>query len=167
MQIRSALGPSGYRACFRPYQACRDVQGERGGSVLTKMSTLCTSWCRNVRTTPAKRFFRKMMNQAPDGRVPMRLGVMGQLEWRRCRSLCAATTVTANSRAQAHQHTRQHERQMKRFRLPGQARPSVSVRSQVHNLCVARHRMRDTHCRVFRARAFGWWRDATRAEKAA
>ena len=47
----------------------------------------------------------------------------------------------ANNRAEAsHRHTRQHERQMKRFKSPGQAQRFLSVHSQVHNLFrVGRH----------------------------
>jgi putative transposase len=47
----------------------------------------------------------------------------------------------ADNRVEAsHQHTRQHERQMRRFKSRGQAQRFLSVHSQVHNLFrVGRH----------------------------
>ena len=40
-----------------------------------------------------------------------------------------------NNRAEAsHRHARQHDRQMRRFKSPGQAQRFLSVHSQVHNL---------------------------------
>jgi putative transposase len=41
----------------------------------------------------------------------------------------------ANNRAEvSHEHTREQERQMRRFKSPGQAQRFLSVHSQVHNL---------------------------------
>jgi hypothetical protein len=65
----------------------------------------------------------------------------------------------ANNRAEAsHRHTRQHERQMRRFKSSGQAQRFLSVHSQVHNLfSLGRHLLKACHYRMFRSRAFSTW----------
>ena len=64
----------------------------------------------------------------------------------------------ANNRAEAsHRHTRQHERQMRRFKSPGQTQRFLSVHSQVHNL----FRVGACHYRLFRERSFSTWQEVT------
>lgn len=72
----------------------------------------------------------------------------------------------ANNRAEAsHQHTRQHERQMRRFKSPGQAQRFLAVHSQVHNLFrLCRHGIRACHYRMLRDRALVTWRVVTFAQ---
>ncbi len=69
----------------------------------------------------------------------------------------------ANNRAEgSHQHTRQQERQMRRFKSPGQAQRFLSVHSQVHNLFrVGRHLLKAHHYRMFRTRSFDTWQQVT------
>ncbi|MGH9962547.1 MAG: DDE-type integrase/transposase/recombinase, partial [Pyrinomonadaceae bacterium] len=65
----------------------------------------------------------------------------------------------SNNRAEAsHRHTRQHERQMKGFKSPGQAQRFLSGYSQVHNLFrLGRHLLKACDYRMFRSRAFSTW----------
>ncbi len=69
----------------------------------------------------------------------------------------------ANNRVEAsHRHTRQQERQMRRFKSPGQAQRFLAVHSQVHNLFnVGRHLMKAHHHRMLRARSFDTWQQVT------
>jgi putative transposase len=65
----------------------------------------------------------------------------------------------ANNRAEvSHEHTREQERQMRRFASSSQAQRFLSVRGQVHNLFrVGRHLLRAANYRVLRGRAFAAW----------
>jgi putative transposase len=114
----------------------------------------------------AKRFFRKLLRG--QGGEPRRL-VTDKL-----RSYAAAhravmpdvTHSTAryeNNRAEvSHQPTRQRERQMRRFTSPAQAQCFLLVHSIVGNLFrVGRHLLRAVHYRLFRARAFTSWQQAS------
>ena len=67
----------------------------------------------------------------------------------------------ANNRAEAsHQHTRQHERQMRRFKAPRQAQRFLSVEAQIHNLFrIGRHLLKACHYRNFRERSFSVWQE--------
>ncbi len=62
----------------------------------------------------------------------------------------------ANNRAEiSHEHTRAQERQMRRFKSPGQAQRFLAVHSQVHNLFrVGRHLLRAANYRLLRNRSF-------------
>jgi putative transposase len=68
-----------------------------------------------------------------------------------------------NNRAEnSHQPTRQQERQMRRFKSPGQAQRFLSVHGSINNLFrLGRHRMKAAHYRLFRDRAFALWREVT------
>jgi putative transposase len=68
----------------------------------------------------------------------------------------------ANNRAEvSHQQTRAQERQMRRFKSPGQAQRFLAVYSQVHNLfCVGRHLLRAANYRLLRNRSFETWQQA-------
>lgn len=70
-----------------------------------------------------------------------------------------------NNRAEvSHQHTREQERQMRRFKSAAQAQRFLSVHGAIHNLFrVARHHLKAIHHRLLRERAFTDWKTATRA----
>jgi len=114
----------------------------------------------------AARFFRKLLKG--QGTEPRRL-VTDKL-----RSYGAAHRVVmpsvphdtrqyANNRAEvSHQPTRQRERQMRRFKSPGQAQRFLSIHGVIQNLFrVGRHLLRAAHHRMFRQRAFGVWTEVT------
>ena len=69
----------------------------------------------------------------------------------------------ANNRAEvSHEHTRAQERQMRRFKSPGQAQRFLAVHSQVHNLFrVGRHLLRAANYRLLRKRSFETWQQVT------
>ena len=69
------------------------------------------------------------------------------------------TDQYANNRAEvSHEPTRQRERQMRKFKSPGQARRFLSVRGLVQNLIhVGRQRLQARHHRELRGRAFVTW----------
>ncbi len=64
-----------------------------------------------------------------------------------------STARYENNRAEvSHQHTRQRERQMRRFKSPAQAQRFLSVHSIAGNLFrVGRHLLRAARYRMFRA----------------
>ena len=114
----------------------------------------------------AKRFFRKLLKG--QCRVP------GRLVTDKLRSYAAAhrevmpsvvhtTKQYANNRAEvSHEPTRQRERQMRRFKSPGQAQQFLTVHGLVQNLFrVGRHLLRAPHHRELRGRAFLVWHAAT------
>jgi len=73
------------------------------------------------------------------------------------------TSQYANNRAEvSHEHTRAQERQMRRFKSPGQVQRFLVVHSQVHNLFrVGRHLLRSANYRMLRSRSFETWRQVT------
>jgi putative transposase len=73
------------------------------------------------------------------------------------------TRQYANNRAEvSHQPTRQRERQMRRFKTPGQAQRFLSVHGVIRNLFqFGRHLLQAVHHRLFRQRAFSVWAAAT------
>ncbi len=110
----------------------------------------------------AKRFFRKLLKG--QGRVP------GRLVTDKLRSYPAAlrsvmpsvihsTDQYENNRAEvSHEPTRQRERQMRRFKSPGQAQRFLTVHGLVQNLFrVGRHLLRARHHRELRGCAFLAW----------
>jgi putative transposase len=120
----------------------------------------------------AKRLLRKLLKR--QGRAPRVLitdklasypaakqELMPGVEHRRHKGL--------NNRAEnSHQPTRRRERQMKRFKSPGQAQRFLSAHDQVNNLF---HPRRDhvtaAEYRSVRARAFAIWAEVTGADAAA
>ncbi len=114
----------------------------------------------------ALRFFRKMMKRqgrSPRWMITDKLGSYGAGRKEIMPSVVHCQERYANNRADAsHQHTRQHERQMRRFKSPGQAQQFLSVEAQVHNLFrVGRHLIRTSHYRMLRLRAFAQWQQVT------
>jgi putative transposase len=116
----------------------------------------------------ARRFFRKLLRG--QGKAPWRL-VTDKL-----RSYSAAhrevtpsvthdTRQYANNRAEvSHQPTQQRERQMRRFKSPGQAQWFLAVHGTVQNLFrLGRHHLRAENYRFLRDRSFREWREVTAA----
>jgi putative transposase len=70
-----------------------------------------------------------------------------------------STKQYENNRAElSHQPTRQRERQMRKFKSPGQAQRFLTVHGLVLNLFrVGRHLLRARHHRELRGRAFLVW----------
>ena len=74
-----------------------------------------------------------------------------------------------NNRAEnSHQPTRRRERQMKRFKSPGQAQRFLSAHDRINNLFhFRRDHVTATEYRAARARAFGLWGEITGVAAAA
>ena len=111
----------------------------------------------------AKRFFRKLLRG--QGSVPNRLITDKLRSYRTAHrepipSVPHQTRQYMNNRPEvSHQPTRRRERQMRRFKSPGQAQRFLSVHAAVQNLFrVGRHLLRSCHHRLLRDRAFDRWR---------
>ena len=62
----------------------------------------------------------------------------------------------------SHEPTRQRERQMRKFKSPGQAQRFLTVHGLVQNLfCVGRHLLQAHHHPKLRGRAFIAWHEVT------
>ena len=110
----------------------------------------------------AKQFFRKLLKG--QGRVPRRLVTDKLRSYPAAHrsvmpSVVHSTKQYENNRAEvSHQPTRQRERQMRRFKSPGQAQRFLSVHGLVQNLFrVGRHLLQARHQRELRGRAFLAW----------
>ena len=114
----------------------------------------------------AKRFFRRALKH--QGQVPW------QLITDKLRSYPAAhrgifpsvvhrTGQYENIRAEvSHQHTREQERQMRRFKSMAQTQRFHSVHGSIQNLFrVGRHHVKAAHHRLLRERAFRVWNEVT------
>ena len=114
----------------------------------------------------AKRFFRKVLKG--QGKPPW------QLITDKLRSYSAAhrevfpsvehrTGQYENNRAEvSHQHTREKERHVRRFKSIAHAQRLLAVHGQVQNLFrVGRHHLKAVHQRLLRDRAFADWREVT------
>ena len=114
----------------------------------------------------ASRFFKKLMKG--QGRSA-RLIVTDKLpSYGAARKAIMSTSMHccdryANNRAEvSHEHTRAQQRQMRRFKSPGQAQRFLAVHSQVHNLFrVGRHLLRAANYRLLRNRSFEMWQQVT------
>ncbi len=114
----------------------------------------------------AKRFFRKMLKgqgQSPRRMITDKLKSYGAARREVMPSVLHCQERRANNRAEtSHQHTRQQERQMRRFKSPGQAQRFLTIHSAVHNLFrIGRHLLRARHYRTFRSQAFSSWQQVT------
>lgn len=114
----------------------------------------------------ARRFFRKLWKG--QGRSPSQLvtdKLRSYVAARRELGLSAThrTGRYDNNRAEvSHQHTRERERQMRRFKSEAQVQRFLAVHSAVQNLFrVARHRLRSIHQRRLRRQAFATWEAVT------
>ncbi len=110
----------------------------------------------------AKRFFRKLLKV--QGRVPGRLVTDKLRSYRAAHrevmpSVIHSTDQYENNRAEvSHEPTRQRERQMRRFKSPGQAQRFLSVHGLVQNfLRVGRHLLRAPNHRELTGRALLAW----------
>ena len=117
-------------------------------------------------THAAKRFFRKLLKnqcRSPNRMVTDKLRSYGAAKRDLMPSVIHSQDRYANNTAEvSHEHTREQERQMRRFKSPGQAQRFLSVHSQVHNLFrVGRHLRRAANYRVLRDRAFRSWQEVT------
>ena len=113
----------------------------------------------------AKRFFRKALKR--QGQAPWQL-VTDKLRTYRAAhrevfpSVVHRTGWYENNRAEvSHQHTREQEKQMRRFKSPQQAQRFLSVHGLIQNLFrVGRHHLKAVHYRLLRGRAFSDWKEA-------
>ena len=116
----------------------------------------------------ALRFFRKMLKhqgQAPRKLPTDKLPSYAAAKKELMPDVSHCQDRYANNRAEAsHRSTREQERQMHRFKSPGQAQRFLSIHSQVRNLfwcCFGRHLLKASHYRLFRSKAFEQWQQAT------
>ncbi len=114
----------------------------------------------------AKRLFRKLLKgqgSEPRRLVTDKLRSYGAAHRTVMPSVVYSTKQYENNRAEvSHQPTRQRERQMRRFKSPGQAQRFLSVHGLVQNLFrVGRHLLRADHHRELRGRAFLAWDTVT------
>jgi len=113
----------------------------------------------------ALRFFRKILKRqgAPRKIVTDKLRSYGAARKEVVPSITHCQDRYAKNRAEgSHQHTRQQERQMRRFKSPGQTQRFLAIHSQVHNLFrVGRHLLKACHYRTFRIHAFDTWQAVT------
>ena len=114
----------------------------------------------------AARFFRKLLKgqgAEPRRLVTDKLRSYGTAQRAVMPSVRHDTRQYANNRAEvSHQPTRQRERQMRRFKSPGQAQRFLSVHGVIQNVFrIGRHLLRAAHHRMFRQRAFADWAEVT------
>ncbi len=119
----------------------------------------------------AKRFFRKLLKglrYAPRRIVTDKLRSYGAARKEVLPDVIHDDGKWQNNRAEnSHQPTRQRERQMRRFKSPGQAQRFLSAHGPINNLFrCGRHLMRAAHYRLFRDRAFDQWREVTCVQNA-
>jgi putative transposase len=114
----------------------------------------------------AERFFKKLMKG--QGRSAREIVTDKPPSYGAARKAVMPTSMHcndryANNRAEvSHEHTRAQERQMRRFKSPGQAQRFLAVHSQVHNLFrVGRHLLRAANYRLQRNRSFEMWQQVT------
>ena len=114
----------------------------------------------------AARFFRKLMKG--QGRSAREIVTDKLPSYGAARKAVMSTSMHrderyANNRAEvSHEHTRAQERQMRRFKSPGQAQRFLAVQSQVHNLFrIGRHLLRASNYRLLRSRSFEMWQQVT------
>ena len=114
----------------------------------------------------AERFFRRLLKG--QGREPNRLVTDKLPSYRAAHRTTMSSVVHdtrqyANNRAEvSHQPSRQRERQMRRFKSPGQAQRFLSVHGVVQNLFrVGRHLVSAGNHRTLRDRSFAVWRQET------
>ncbi len=114
----------------------------------------------------AKRFFRKLLKdqqEAPNRIVTDKLGSYRVAHRDTMSDVVHDTTKYANNLVEAsHRSTREQERQMKRFRNVANAQRFLTLHGMIRNLVNwGRHALSAAHYRVFRARAFSAWAQAS------
>ena len=110
----------------------------------------------------AVRFFKKLMKG--QGRSARKIVMDKPPSYGAVRKIIMPTSMHChdrytNNRAEvSHEHTWAQERQIRRFKSPGQAQRFLAVHSQVHNLFrVGRHLLRSANYRMLRSRSFETW----------
>jgi len=116
----------------------------------------------------AKRFFRKLLKgqcASPRRMITDKLKSYSAVHREVMPSVVHSTEQYENNRAEvSHEPTRQHERQMRRFKSMKQAQRFLSVHGVVNNLFrLIRHLLRACHYRMFRTKAFSEWQWVIRA----
>ena len=114
----------------------------------------------------AKRFFRKALKhqeKPPWWLVTDKLATYPAAHREVFPSVAHRTGRYENNRAEvSHQHTREQERQMKKFKSVAQAQHFPSVHGPIQNLFrVGRHKVTAVNHRILRGRAFDQWRQVT------
>jgi putative transposase len=114
----------------------------------------------------AKRFFCKALKH--QGQAPWQLMTDKLRTYRAAHREVFPSVVHRigcyeNNRAEvSHQHTREQERQMRRFKSLQQAQRFLTVHGLIQNLFrVGRHHLKAVHYRFLRGRAFSDWQEAT------
>ena len=120
----------------------------------------------------AKRFFRKLLKghqYVPRNMITDKLKSYGAAKKEIMPGVEHHQDKGLNNRAEvSHQPTRQRERQMRRFKSPGQAQCFLSAHGSINNLFrVSRHRLKAAYYRLFRDRAFSTWSAVTCASNIA
>ena len=120
----------------------------------------------------AQRFFRKLLKglqYVPHKLVTDKLASYGAARRELISSVPHCQGGRQNNRAEvSHQPTRQRERQMRRFKSPGQAQRFLAVHGPINNLFrLGRHQLPARHYRTLRTRAFAAWDEVTRLQEAA
>ena len=112
----------------------------------------------------AKRFFRAALkHQAPMKLVIEKLRTYRAAHREIFSSVVHLTGCHENDRAEvSHQHTREQEKQMRRFKSHEHDQQFLSVHGLVQNLFrFGRHHLKANHYRFFRDRSFSDWREVT------
>ena len=140
------------------------------GGPSTRTRTPLTFWCRNAGTRrQASDCFCKLLKGQNGPRWRMitdKLKSYSAAHRELLPSLTHSTEQYENNRAEvSHEPTRQRERQMRRFKSPGQAQRFLTVYGVVGNLFrLGRHLTRAIHYRELRSRAFCQWQEETCAQ---
>ncbi len=117
-------------------------------------------------TQAAKRLLRKLMKRqcrVPRVMITDKLASYGAAKREVMPSVEHRKHKGLNNRAEnSHQPTRQRERQMKRFKSPGQAQRFLSAHDGINNLFhLRRHQVPATQYRATRIQAFQVWAEVT------
>ncbi len=120
----------------------------------------------------AKRFFRKLLKglrYVPRVIITDKLKSYGAAKREILPGVEHRQHKGLNNRAElSHQPTRQKERQMRRFKSPGQAQRFLSVHAHVGNIFRIRHRYETaSDYRAARSQAFATWQEVTCVRRAA
>jgi len=123
-------------------------------------------------TRAAKRLMRKLLKRqgrAPRVMITDKLASYGAAKRQVMPSVEHRKHKGLNNRAEdSHQPTRQRERQMKRFKSPGQAQRFLSAHDGINNLFhLCHHRVPATQYRAARTQAFQVWAEVTGVTAAA
>jgi putative transposase len=114
----------------------------------------------------AKRFFRNLLKGecgSPNQIVTDKLPSYAAAKREMMPGIPHCRDRYANNRCEvSHQHTREQERQMRKFKSPGQGQRFLSVHRQIQNLFRhGRHLTTASAYRFFRARALFVWQQVT------